>query len=134
MAGYFTFNPSYRLSMEAKYFFEMGNYQKAYKLASEAYNINPYNRMAFTVKTQANIAKSWQQFIDDSNRYFKKIEEIADKENITGKDKLRIKIMVEILINEYKTLKPSLLLPKDLKKKAQEKYIKAKKLYEQLFK
>ena len=120
--------------MEAKYFFEIGNYEKAYKLASEAYNLNPYNRMAFSVKTQSEIAKNWQSFIDDADYYFKKIEEIADKDNITNKDKLRIKIMLEILLSEYKTLKPSLLLPKELKKKAKQKYIKAKKLYEQLFK
>ena len=132
--GYFTFNPSYRLSVEAKYFFEIANYQKAYKLASKAYNLNPYNRMAFSLKTQSKIAIQWQHFINDADNYFKRIEKIADKNNITDKDKIRIKIMLEILINEYKTLKPSLLLPEDLKETAQKKYIKAKKLYEQLFK
>ncbi len=119
--------------MEAKYFFEMGNYEKAYRLASEAYNLNPYNRMAFTIKTQSKISIKWQHFINDANTYFKKIEKIADKKTITKKDKLRVKIMLEILNEEYKTLTPSILLPKNLKQKAKEKYIKAKKLYEQLF-
>ena len=120
--------------MEAKYFFEIGNYKKSYELANEALKINPYNQMAFSIKTQSKIAKNWQHFISDADNFFKIIEKIADKENITNKDKLRIKIMLEILLSEYKTLKPSVLLPKSLKKRAKEKYIKAKKLYEQLFK
>ena len=122
------------MSMESKYFFEIGEYKKAYNLAKKAYTLNPYNRMAFSLKTQSKIAREWQHFINDANDFFKKTEEIADKENITKKDKLRIKIMLEILIGEYKTLTPSLLLPKELKKQANKKYIKAKKLYEQLFK
>ncbi len=119
--------------MEAKYFFEIGNYTKAYKLASEAYTLNPYNRMAFTIKIQSKIASQWQHFINDANDFFNKTEQIANKNDITKKDKLRIKIMLEILLGEYKTLTPSILLPKDLKEKAKEKYIKAKELYEKLF-
>jgi len=122
------------LSLEARYYYEIGNYKKAYELAKRAYILNPYNRMAFTIKTQSQIALSWQNFIDDFDKFFDKIQEIANKENITKKDKLRIKIMLEILISEYKTLKPSLLIPEKLKKEAKEKYQKAKELYERLFK
>ncbi len=130
---YFYFNPSYRLSWEAKYFFETGNYEKAYTLAREAYALNPYNKMAFSIKTQSKIAAQWQQFIDDFDTYFSQIEKIANKPYITDKDKLRIKMMLEILLGEYKTLKPSLLLSKELKKEAKTRYIKAKELYEKLF-
>jgi len=90
--------------------------------------------MAFSIKTQSQIAKEWQHFINDSNEFFDKIQKIANKQNITNKDKLRIKMMLKILINEYKILKPSLLLPKSLKEKAKEKYLKARELYEKLFK
>jgi len=112
----------------------MGNYDKAYELASRAFTLNPYNRMAFTLQVQSEIAKEWQRFINDADEYFKKIEQIANKPKITKKDKLKIKIMLEILIGEYKTLKPSLLLPEYLKVTAKEKYLKAKRLYERLFK
>jgi len=122
------------LSLEAKYYYEIGNYKKAYELAKKAYILNPYNRMAFTIKTQSQIAQNWQNFIDDFDKFFDKIQEIANKENITKKDRLRIKIMLEILISEYKTLKPSLLIPQKLKKEAKEKYQKARELYERLFK
>ncbi len=89
--------------------------------------------MAFTIKIQSQIAKEWQNFINDADEFFDKIQKTADKQTITEKDKKRIKIMLEILIDEYKTLKPSLLLPKELKEKAKEKYLKAKELYEKLF-
>jgi len=90
--------------------------------------------MAFTLKVQSKIAKEWRQFIKDADDYFVKIENIANKPTVTKKDRLRVKMMLEILTDEYKTLKPSLLLPETLKKQAKEKYLKAKKLYEELFK
>jgi len=130
---YFYFNPSYRLSLEAKYYFKRGNYEKAYELASLAFNLDPYNKMAFTIKTQSLIAQEWVRFIEDSDRYFKEIEKIANKPEITQKDKLKIKIMLEILLGEYKTLKSSLLLPEELKQEAKKRYEKVKRLYEELF-
>jgi len=126
-------NTSYRLSLEAKYFFEAGDYNKAEILAKEAYQLEPYNKMAFTVYTQAKIAKEWQNYINDSKKYFQKIEEIANQDTITKQDKERIKIMLEIIIDGHKILKPSLLLPKELKEKADKIYLKGKKLYEQVF-
>jgi hypothetical protein len=89
--------------------------------------------MAFTIMTQSKIAKDWVRFIQDSDRYFKEIEKIANKPIITKKDRLKIKIMLEILLGEYKILKPSLLLPESLKEEAKKRYEKVKKLYEKLF-
>jgi len=39
-------------------------------LAKKAYILDPYNKMAFTVKTQAKIAQQWQHFINDANNFF----------------------------------------------------------------
>ncbi len=89
--------------------------------------------MAFTVYTQSKIANEWQNYINDAVNYFKRIEEIANKKNITKQDREKVKIMLEIIIDEYKTLTPSLLLPESLKKKAQKMYRKGKKLYENVF-
>lgn len=126
-------NDSYRLSIEAKYFFETGDYKKAETLAKKAYILDPYNRMAFSVYTQSKIAKEWQNYINDATNYFKKIEQIANKDKITQKDKQKVKIMLEIIIDEYKTLTPSRLLPETLKTKAKELYEKGKKLYAEVF-
>ncbi|MEO1927176.1 MAG: hypothetical protein ABGX26_00610 [Nautiliaceae bacterium] len=126
-------NKSYRLSLEARYYFEEGEFNKAYVKAKEAYLLDPYNRMAFTIYTQSKIAKEWETFLNDSNNYFKKIENIANKSHITLQDKQRVKIMLEILLDEYKNLKPSILIPKDLKLKAKQQYQKAREIYEKVF-
>jgi len=89
--------------------------------------------MAFSIYTQSQIAKEWQNFINDAKEYFKKIEEIANKENITKKDKLKIKMMLEIVIDEYENLKQSLLISESLKERAKKEYLKAKKIYEEVF-
>ena len=133
MVTYFSFNKSYRLSLEARYYFEVEEFDKAYKKAKEACILDPYNKMAFSVYTQSQIAKEWRNFINDTKEYFKKIEEISNKENITKKDKLKIKMMLEILIDEYENLKPSLLLSKSLKEKAKKEYLKVKRVYEAVF-
>ena len=126
-------NDSYRLSLEARYYFENGEYNKAYEKSKEAYLLDPYNRMAFTVYTQSQIAKEWQNFLSDADKYFKKIEEIANKDHLNDKERQRVKIMLEILLDEYKNLKPSLLISDDLKNKAKLQYEKAKKIYEKVF-
>ena len=130
---YFSFNKSYILSLEAKYYFEIEEFDKAYKKAKEAYILDPYNKMAFSIYTQSQIAKEWQNFINDAKEYFKKIREITNKQNITKKDKLKIKIMLEILIDQYKSLKKSLLINKNLKQKAKEEYLKIRRIYEEVF-
>ncbi len=90
--------------------------------------------MAFTILTQSKIAKEWQNFINDADKYLDDIEKIANKPIITDKDKIKVKVMLEILLEEYKSLKSSNLIPKSLKQEADEKYQKVKKLYEELFK
>jgi len=127
-------SPTYRLSLEAKYYFEKEDFKKAYELAKKAYILDPYNKMAFSILTQSKIAQSYQNFNNDFNNYFDKIKKISEKENISDKDKKRIKMMLEILIDEYKNLKPSILLPKSLKEKSEKNYQKVKELYERVFK
>jgi len=127
-------NDSYRYSIEAKAFYSMGKYEKAYKLANEAYELNRYNKMAFTILTQSKIALVWENFIKQSNEYFIKIESISNKETITKDDKLRIKMMLEIIIGEYNNLPHSKLLNKSLAKQALKIQKKAKELYNGIFK
>jgi len=126
-------NDSYRLSLEARYYFENGQYRIAYEKAKEAYILDPYNRMAFTVYTQSQIAKEWDNFLDDAHKYFQEIQTLANKENLTDKERQKVKIMLEILLDEYKNLKPSILISKNLKQKAKIEYEKAKGIYEKVF-
>jgi len=131
---YYFLDDSYRYSLEAKAYYELGEYEKAQKLADKAYKLNKYNRMAFTIVTQSKIAKIWEKFIKDSNQYFIEIDSISNKETITKADKVRIKMMLEIIIGEYKNLPHSKLLDKELEKKAEKNYKRAKELYYGIFK
>ena len=130
----YLFNSSYRYSLEAKTYYEFGEYQQAYQLAKKAYKLDKYNRMAFTILTQSQIAKEWDEFIKNSQKYFNQIETISNKETISKSDKIRIKMMLEIIIGEYKNLPNSKLTNKSLINKAKKQYIKAKELYDGIFK
>jgi tetratricopeptide (TPR) repeat protein len=131
---YYFLNDSYRYSLEAKAYYELGEYEKAYKLAQKAYKLDKYNRMAFTIVTQTKIAKIWQNFIKESNEYFVEIDSISNKETITNADKIKIKMMLEIIIGEYKNLPHSKLLNKELEVQADKNYKRAKELYNGIFK
>jgi hypothetical protein len=89
--------------------------------------------MAFSIYTQSKIAKIWQNYINDATKYFEEMKKIADKKIITQKDRKRAKIMLEIIIEEYKTLPISPLLPDFLKRKAKELQEKGKRVYERVF-
>ena len=49
MSIYFYINPSYKKSVQAKYYYEIGDYPEAYSLAKESFGLDLYNRMAATV-------------------------------------------------------------------------------------
>jgi tetratricopeptide (TPR) repeat protein len=134
LLSFYLLSDSYRYSFEAKGYYEMGDYEKAYKLAEKAYNLNRYNNMAFTILTQSKLAKVWETFINDSNHYFLEIESISNKDVITKKDKIRIKMMLEIIMGEYKNLPKSHLLNKQLRKRGEIQFNKAKRLYNGIFK
>jgi len=131
---YYFINDSYRYSLEAKAFYELKEYKKAYKLANKAYKKDKYNKMAFTIVTQSQIAMIWEKFIKESKEYFMQIDLISNKKTITKADKIRIKMMLEIIIGEYKNLPNSKLLDEELRQKAQIQYKKARKLYDGIFK
>jgi hypothetical protein len=131
---YYFFNTSYRLSLEAKAYYEFKEYSKAKKLAEQAYKLNRYNTMAFTVLTQSKIAEIWQNYIKESNEYLFNIESISNKEVITEADKTKIKMMLEIIIGEFNNLPKSKLLDEDLKQKAKKNYMEEINLYNEIFK
>jgi tetratricopeptide (TPR) repeat protein len=111
----------------------MENYDKAYILARKAYEIKPYNNMAFTIMTQSKIAKEWLEYIKEADEYFNIISTITNKDEITKADKIRIKLMLEILINRYPYLKDSYLVQQNVYQKTRDRYLKAKDIYDRVF-
>ena len=118
MGGYFLVNPSYQKSIQAKYYYEMGEYNEAYALANEAFSLDVYNRMASTVMAQSKNSLRYVKYIDMAKEYMLKINEIAKHESITDADKAKIKIMSEIVIDSYIKLAPSVITDTELVKEA----------------
>lgn len=126
-------NPSYEKAFRAKWYYTSGEYDKALILAKEAYELDSYNRVALTVMRRTEIAKKFEDFIKEGENYLKHIETIANNPPIEEADKIRIKMMCEIMIDRYLSLTPSKLIDDSLIIRAKEVYEKFNKLYVSLF-
>jgi tetratricopeptide (TPR) repeat protein len=109
MAVYFIINPSYQKSIEAKYYFEIGEYEEAYELANEAFSMDVYNRMASTIMAQSTTSLKYVKYINQAKGFLKQINEIAAHESISAADRAKMKIMSEIMVDSYVKLAPSII-------------------------
>jgi len=134
MGAYFAFNPSYQLSLEAKFHYSMSDYEKAYDLSSEAYEMEPYNRMARSVMVHSKYALRYVHYNEESKKYLDEIRTYANQEKISAPEQTRIKMMCDIMIDKHNKMQPTILIDKDLVKEARENYKKFKKLNENLTK
>jgi len=130
---YFTTDSSYQDAFEARFYYFIGNYEKAQKFAQKAYIKDPYNKMAFTVLVQSKISQEYVDYIETGNRYLAKIDKISSKKEYKDSDRARIKLMCEIMLGDYKKLSPTKLTSQDLINDAKEINDKFKQLYEELF-
>ena len=130
---YFITNSSYQDSFEARFYYFIGNYEKAYDFAKKAYDKDSYNKMAFTVLSQSKTAMEYVDYIKTGNKYFDKIDKISSKKEYSDADKVRIKLMCEIMMGNYKKLVPTKLTDKELISDAKKMNDKFKQLYEELF-
>lgn len=129
---YFSFNPSYQTSFEAKFYYSMGDYKKAYALSSEAYEQEPYNRMARSIMVQSQYALRYVAYNDEAKSYLDKIRAYSEQEKISKEEQLRMKMMCEIMIEKHEKMQPTILIDSALVDEARENYTKFKKLHENL--
>ena len=132
MVIYFLSHPSYEKSLEAKYYYETGQYNKAYKSANEAFSMDLYNRMAATVMAQSKTALKYVKYIDEAKKYMLDINEIANKTTITDADRAKIKMMSEIVVDSYTKLAPSVMTDKSLVNEAKKYHDNFEKLLEKV--
>ena len=118
MGAYFLINPSYGKSLEAKYYYETGDYTKAYELAKEAFSLDIYNRMASTIMAQSKTSMKYKKYVDEAKKYMADINEIAAGKSISDANRAKIKMMCEIMIDSYVKLAPSVITDKDLVQEA----------------
>jgi len=134
MIIYFATHPSYEKSLQAKYFYEMGEYDKAYTLANEAFAMDVYNRMASTIMAQSKTSLKYQAYINAAKKYMQDINEIAAKKNISDADRAKIKMMSEIVVDSYTKLAPSVITDIALVKEAKEYHDNFENLLEKVTK
>jgi tetratricopeptide (TPR) repeat protein len=126
-------NPSYEKAFKAKWYYMSGEYEQALVLAKDAYKLDPYNRLALTVMKQTEIAQKFVDYIKEGKAYLEQIEAIANNPPIKEPDKIRIKMMCEVMIDRYSLLPSSKLTKSNLKDQANEIYKKFEKLYESIY-
>lgn len=114
MGVYFVVNPSYEKSLEAKYYYEIGEYKEAYTLANEAFSMDVYNRMASTIMAQSKTSLKYVEYINQGKKFLAEINEIAKAESISDASRAKIKMMSEIMTDSYVKLAPSVVTDKEL--------------------
>ncbi len=130
MIIYFTTHPSYQISLEAKYYYEIGDYEEANRLAKKAFEIDRYNKMAATIMTQSQYALGYVHYIDDAKNYIKQLQSMLQDGNIDQAERAKIRTIAEIMVASYKKLTPSVVIDKELIKQAKAYHDKFESLYE----
>jgi tetratricopeptide (TPR) repeat protein len=103
---YFAFNPSYERSFQAKFYYALGDYPTAHTMAKEAFELDPYNRMAATVMTQSQTALKFVDYIDQAKKYSEEIALIAASESISAADRAKMKLMCEVMMESFVKISP----------------------------
>jgi len=130
---YLILNPSYQKSVEAKLYYSMGEYQVAYKLADEALKMREYNNMAFSIKTKSRLILEFINYNSESDEFFKKIDRIIYSYNsVPRSEKIRIKMMCEVMIGRYEKLSFSLVDDEEIKERAKYNYTKFDTIYKKV--
>ncbi len=110
-----------------------GEYAEARVMAKEAFDLDPYNRMAISILSQSKISAEMADYVRDGKQYLAKIEKITKKKGFSRQDRVKIKMMCEVMIGRYVKLNPTVLTDRDLYAACTKTYQNFKKIYEELF-
>ncbi len=130
MGIYFLISPSYQNALSAKFYYTMGDFEQAFILSKEALKEDEYNKLAFTILAQSKISLKFIDYINEGSQYLAQVSAIASQNEITKPDKIRVKMICEIMIEKYQKLTSGILTDKELIAKAKEIYEKFLELYE----
>ena len=131
--SFVTLSPSYKNALGAKFYYEMGDYETAYKLSKSAYHTDIYNKLAHTVMVQSEISQKYALYIARSNGYLENIQKISKSGKVSKVNLDKIRMMCDIAVSDYAELKPSNLTDSDLQEEAKRIRDKFLTLQKELF-
>ena len=131
--SFVTLSPSYKNALGAKFYYEMGDYETAYKLSKSAYHKDIYNKLAHTVMVQSEISQKYALYIARSNSYLENIQKISKSGKLSKVNLDKIRMMCDIVVSDYAELKPSNLTDSDLQEEAKRIKDKFLTLQKELF-
>jgi len=134
LGAYFVFNPSYQKSFEAKFYYTMEDYDKAYTLSKEAFELEPYNRMANSVMVQSQYALRYVNYNKEAEKYLAVIRGYAGQKKVSLAEQMRMKMMCDIMIEKHNKMQPTILIDEALVEKSKQYYEQFVKLHEQIIK
>ena len=114
---FFYSDNSYKLALEAKFLYENKEYEKALNLSQKALDIDIYNKMANTVLNQSKAAIKFNSYIKNGKEYLERIKKMSQS-SVSKADSERIKMMCDVMIEDFDDLKNSALLDNELKNEA----------------
>ncbi|QPH87964.1 hypothetical protein [Campylobacter concisus] len=114
---FFYSDNSYKLALEAKFLYENKEYEKALNLSQKALDIDIYNKMANTVLNQSKVAIKFSSYIKNGKEYLERIKKMSQS-SVSKADSERIKMMCDVMIEDFDDLKNSALLDNELKNEA----------------
>ena len=110
---FFYSDNSYKLALEAKFYYESREYEKALNLS----HLDAYNKMAATTLNQSKAAIKFSSYIKNGKEYLERIKKMSQN-GVSKADNERIKMMCDVMIEDFESLKNSALLDDELKSEA----------------
>ena len=114
---FFYSDNSYKLALEAKFYYESKEYEKALNLSQKALDLDAYNKMAATTLNQSKAAIKFNSYIKNGKEYLDRIKKMSQS-GVSKADNERIKMMCDVMIEDFESLKNSALLNDELKSEA----------------
>ena len=114
---FFYSDNSYKLALEAKFYYESKEYEKALNLSQKALDLDIYNKMASTTLNQSKAAMKFNSYIKNGKEYLDRIKKMSQS-GVSRADKERIKMMCDVMIEDFESLRNSALLDDELKSEA----------------
>ena len=114
---FFYSDNSYKLALEAKFYYESKEYEKALNLSQKALDLDAYNKMAVTTLNQSKAAMKFSSYIKNGKEYLDRIKKMSQN-GVSKADNERIKMMCDVMIEDFESLRNSALLDEELKSEA----------------